>query len=45
MKTFLGFTTGVFVGIIAGAFAFSLALASSKRLRNLANDIYDGVEE
>ena len=43
MKTFLGFTTGLFSGTIFGILFMSVMLAESEELRDFVDTVADGI--
>lgn len=45
MKTFLGFTTGLFSGTMVGMVFMSILLLASKDLRDFADTVANGIDD
>ena len=45
MKTFLGFTTGLFSGTIVGMVFMSIVLLASEDLRDFADTVANGIDD
>ena len=44
MKTFLGFTTGLFSGTLIGALLMATAIVANEDLREFANTVANGID-